>query len=217
MQIFLDTANLEDINLCAESGLIDGITTNPTLIAREGVELKQRILEILEIVDGPVSVEVVTSDPKLMLEQALEYASWHPNVYVKLPCTPDGLSVLKILKTKKIKVNMTLVFSLAQAVCCAKLGADFVSPFIGRLDDIGQDGMELVASIQESFQKYGLKTQVLAASIRSVQHITESMIVGADIATIPVSIFHKMLRHPLTDTGQAKFLADYINTTHAQS
>lgn len=209
MQLFLDTANLNDIAQRMELGLVDGVTTNPSLIAREGVEQKKRILEISKVVDGPISAEVTTEDLTEMITQGMQYHKWHKNVYVKLPCTETGLKALKALKKKKVKVNMTLVFSVAQAVCCAKLGADFVSPFMGRLDDIGDSGIELIADIKQTFDNYGFETKVLAASIRSLDHVTKCMQVGCDIATIPVKIFDKLLPHPLTQKGQEKFLEDF--------
>ena len=209
MQLFLDTANLNDIAQRMELGLVDGVTTNPSLIAREGVEQKKRILEISKVVDGPISAEVTTEDLQEMITQGMQYHKWHKNVYVKLPCTETGLKALKALKKKKVKVNMTLVFSVSQAVCCAKLGADFVSPFMGRLDDIGDSGIELIADIKQTFDNYGFETKVLAASIRSLDHVTKCMQVGCDIATIPVKIFDKLLPHPLTQKGQEKFLEDF--------
>jgi transaldolase len=209
MQLFLDTANLNDIAQRIELGLVDGVTTNPSLIAREGVEQKKRILEISKVVDGPISAEVTTEDLQEMITQGMQYHKWHKNVYVKLPCTETGLKALKALKKKKVKVNMTLVFSVSQAVCCAKLGADFISPFMGRLDDIGDSGIELIADIKQTFDNYGFETKVLAASIRSLDHVTKCMQVGCDIATIPVKIFDKLLPHPLTQKGQEKFLEDF--------
>jgi len=212
MQFFLDTANLSDIHKRSELGIIDGVTTNPTLIAREDVEQKKRILEIAKIINGPISVEVTTTDLQEMIDQGLAYHKWHKNIYVKLPCTDTGLKALKELKKKKVKVNMTLVFSVSQAVCCAKLGADFVSPFIGRLDDIGDSGLQLISDIKNTFQNYGFNTKVLAASIRSLDHVTQCMHIGCDIATIPVKVFDKLLPHPLTEKGQEMFLADFNNS-----
>ena len=212
MQFFLDTANLKDIADRVELGLVDGVTTNPTLISRENVDQKQRILEISKIVDGPISAEVTTSDLQEMISQGLQYHKWHKNIYVKLPCTETGLKALKELKKKKVKVNMTLVFSVSQAVCCAKLGADFVSPFLGRLDDIGDSGVELIADIKKTFNNFGYDTKILAASIRSLDHVTQCMQIGCDIATIPVKVFDKLLPHPLTQKGQQKFLDDFRNS-----
>ena len=212
MKFFLDTANLDDITSKSELGLVDGVTTNPSLIAREGVDQKQRILEISKVIDGPISAEVTTENLDEMIKQGLEYHKWHKNIYVKLPCTDTGLKALKALKKKKVKVNMTLVFSVSQAICCAKLGADFVSPFMGRLDDIGDSGIELIADIKQAFHNYGFKTEVLAASIRSLDHVTQCMQIGCDIATIPVKIFDKLLPHPLTEKGQEKFLEDFRNS-----
>ncbi len=215
MKIFLDTANIDEIKSCLKLGLVDGVTTNPSLIAKQGVPMKDRILEILEIVSGPVSVEVTTDQLDKMIEQGLEYNSWHPNVYVKLPCTPTGIQALIELKKSDVKINMTLVFSLAQALICAKLGADFVSPFVGRLDDIGVDGIEFVSNIKDTYTLYGYQTEVLAASIRSVDHVTSCIAVAADICTVPVKIFNQLLAHPLTEKGQAKFLADFKSSANA--
>lgn len=215
MKIFLDTANIDDIKSCLKLGLVDGVTTNPSLIAKEGVSMKDRIQEILKIVSGPVSVEVTTDQLDQMISQGLEYHSWHPNIYVKLPCTPTGVQALIALKKQDVKINMTLVFSLSQALICAKLGADFVSPFVGRLDDIGADGIEFVSNIKDTYTLYGYQTEVLAASIRSIDHVTSCISVAADICTIPVKIFNQLLAHPLTQKGQAKFLADFKSSTNA--
>ena len=209
MKLFLDTADLDVIKKFNKLNLVDGVTTNPSLIAKEKVDLKTRILDICKEVDGPVSCEVLATKAKDMIKEALEYDSWHPNIYVKLPCTEQGLIALKKLKDKGLKINMTLVFSPLQALACAKLGADFVSPFIGRLDDIQADGIAQVEQILQIYENYGFQTQVLAASIRTVDHVLSASLIGADIATISPKVFQKMLQHPLTDIGLDKFLADY--------
>lgn len=212
MQFFLDTANLKIIKELNQLSLVDGVTTNPSLIAKEGVDLKQRILDICEVVDGPISCEVLATNAAQMVEEGLEYNSWHKNIFVKLPCTDEGLKALKILKSKGVKINMTLVFSPIQALACAKLGADLVSPFLGRLDDTQSSGLEVLEQIIQIYDNYGFKTQVLAASIRSVDHVLSSALLGADIATISPEVFQKMLKHPLTDIGLQKFLEDYKNS-----
>lgn len=212
MKFFLDTADIEVIKEFNKLGLVDGVTTNPSLIAKQNVVLKDRILKICDEVNGPISCEVLAEDADGMVEQGLEYSSWHKNIFVKLPCTDEGLKALKILKEKNVKVNMTLVFSPLQALACAKLGADFVSPFLGRLDDTQASGLETLEQIIQIYENYGFKTQVLAASIRSVDHVVNSALLGADIATISPKVFEKMLKHPLTDIGLAKFLEDYNNS-----
>ena len=212
MKFFLDTADIKVIKELNQLALVDGVTTNPSLIAQEGVDLKERILEICNEIDGPISCEVLATDHQKMVEEGLEYHSWHKNIFVKLPCTDEGLKALKILKSKDVKVNMTLVFSPMQALACAKLGADFVSPFLGRLDDTQCSGLEILEQIIQIYENYGLKTQVLAASIRSVDHVVNSALLGSDIATISPKVFQKMLKHPLTDIGLAKFLEDYKNS-----
>ena len=208
MHIFLDTANLEEIRTHATSGLIDGVTTNPSLIAKQGADLKSVIQEITSLVDGPISAEVLATDYDGMLKEGLEYAKWHKNICVKLPCTDDGLRACKTLADKDIKVNMTLVFSVNQALLCAKAGAFLVSPFVGRLDDIGQSGMDLIADIVQVYDNYGFDTMILVASIRHPEHVKMAALYGADIATIPTKVFEKLSKHPLTDIGLEKFLAD---------
>ncbi len=208
MHIFLDTANLEEIRKHATSGLIDGVTTNPSLIAKQGADLKSVIQEITSLVDGPISAEVLATDYDGMLKEGLEYAKWHENICVKLPCTDDGLRACKTLADQDIKVNMTLVFSINQALLCAKAGAFLVSPFVGRLDDIGQSGMDLIADIVQVYDNYGFDTMILVASIRHPEHVKMAALYGADIATIPTKVFEKLSKHPLTDIGLEKFLAD---------
>lgn len=209
MQFFLDTANIEDIKKYAAWGIVDGVTTNPSLIAKEGVSLETRIKEILEVVDGPISTEVVGTDTKEMLEEARKYNKWHDNIFVKFPTTPDGLKALTVASSEGIKTNMTLVFSPGQALMVAKAGATFVSPFIGRLDDIAEDGMNLIHEVVTMYKNYGFDTKVLVASVRHPRHVIDSAMIGADICTMPPEIFEKLIKHPLTDNGLEKFLADW--------
>ncbi|MFC1748503.1 fructose-6-phosphate aldolase [Pseudomonadota bacterium] len=209
MKIFLDTANLEDIKKYAAWGVVDGVTTNPSLIAKEGVSLETRIKEILEVVDGPISSEVIAEDAAGMVEEGKAYAAWHKNIYVKCPITPEGLKATKELSSQGIRVNATLCFSPSQALLVAKAGAAFVSPFMGRLDDISEDGTALIAEILEIYRNYDLKTEVLAASIRHPKHVVEVAALGADIATIPPEVLEKLIKHPLTDKGLATFMADW--------
>lgn len=211
MQLFLDTANLDQIKKFAALGIVDGVTTNPTLIAKEGVALEKRIKEITAIVDGPISAEVISTDLKGMLEEGRKYAKWHENIYVKVPMTANGLMAVKAFKKEGIKTNVTLVFSAAQALLVAKLGAELVSPFIGRLDDISEDGMFLISEIKEIFENYSFHTRILVASIRHPRHIVDSAKLGADIATLPADVMEKLLNHPLTDIGLEKFLTDWKN------
>ena len=209
MQFFLDTANLDDIKKYAAWGIVDGVTTNPSLIAKEGVSLEKRIKAIAEIVDGPISSEVISTDAKGMLKEGKEYATWHKNVYVKVPMTSEGLIATKEFTKEGIPTNVTLVFSASQALLAAKAGATLVSPFIGRLDDISQDGMHLIEEIVTIFENYDLETKVLVASTRHPRHIVESALLGADIATMPPAIFEKLIKHPLTDIGIQRFLDDW--------
>ncbi len=209
MKFFLDTANLKDIKKYAAWGIIDGVTTNPTLVAREGVDFETRIKEIGEVIDGPISAEVTEGSAEEMIAQGKEIAKWHKNIFVKVPMTEDGLKTVKALSAEGIRTNVTLVFSVTQAVMAAKAGATFVSPFVGRVDDISYDGIELIADIVGIFRTYGFDTEVLSASIRHPKHVVDSMRVGADIATIPPNLFDKMVKHPLTTSGLASFAADW--------
>jgi len=209
MKFFLDTANIEEIKKYAAWGLVDGVTTNPSLIAKEGVSFEKRIKEIAKVVDGPISAEVIGSTAKKMVQEGLAYAKWHPNVYVKLPMTPDGLMACKELTSKGIKTNITLVFSLGQALMAAKAGATLVSPFVGRLDDISEDGMALIADIVQAYDNYGYETEILVASIRHPRHVMEAALIGADICTMPAKIFDQLASHPLTDSGIKKFMEDW--------
>ena len=209
MKLFLDTAHLEEIKEINDWGVLNGVTTNPSLVAKEGVDFKTRVIEICKIVDGPVSAEVTTTDPQEMIKQGREIAKWAPNVMVKCPLTPAGLQACKALSSDGIKVNVTLCFSVNQAILAAKAGATFVSPFVGRLDDINEDGLQLIEQIVEVFHIHGLETEVLSASIRHPVHVMQSALAGADICTMPYKVFKMLVHHPLTDAGQEKFLEDW--------
>ncbi|MBP6921062.1 fructose-6-phosphate aldolase [Candidatus Gracilibacteria bacterium] len=212
MKLFLDSADLSLITKYSEYGIVDGVTTNPTIIAKEGADQETRIREIAEIVHGPVSAEVTTLTAEEMIEQGRKIASWGDNIYVKLPIIPEGLKALKVLSAEGIPTNMTLCFSLSQAWAVAKLGATLVSPFIGRLDDRGEDGVKLVEDIVSLYRLHGYETAVLAASIRSVEHIRRCALVGADIITLPPKLIDEMLQDDLTDAGLAKFMEDFHNS-----
>ncbi|WP_104373756.1 fructose-6-phosphate aldolase [Desulfocucumis palustris] len=209
MKIFIDTANIEEIKAAYELGVISGVTTNPSLIAKEGRDFAQVVKEITAIVDGPVSAEAVSVNAPEMIKEARQLAAIHPNVVVKLPMTGEGLKAVKTLSAEGIKTNVTLVFSANQALLAALAGATYVSPFVGRLDDVGQEGMELVQDIMTIYENYGFATEVIAASIRNPLHVTQAALYGADIATIPYSVIMQMQKHPLTDKGIEKFLADW--------
>lgn len=210
MKFFLDTANLNEIREAAAIGLADGVTTNPSLIAKEGdVDFKQHIAAICEIVKGPVSAECTSEDTEGMLREGREYSKIAPNVVIKCPLTRAGLKATKQLSSEGIKVNVTLCFSAGQAILAAKAGASFISPFLGRLDDIGHDGLLLLREIVEIYGNYDWKTEVLAASLRHPLHVIESARMGADIATMPFKVIDQLFNHPLTDKGQAQFLADW--------
>ena len=209
MKFFIDTANLNEIREANAMGILDGVTTNPSLIAKEGKPFKDTILEICRIVDGPVSVEVVAIEAKGMLREAEEFATWHKNVVVKLPTTKEGLKACKTLSGKGIRTNLTLCFSPNQALMVAKAGATYVSPFVGRLDDISHVGMDLVRQIIQIYNNYGYKTQVLAASLRHPLHVVEAAMAGAHVATIPFKVLDQMIKHPLTDKGLDAFLKDW--------
>lgn len=211
MKIFLDTADLSEIRRAAEAGLIDGITTNPSLIAKAAGDRspKETFLEICETVDGPVSAEVVATDTQRMLSEGRDLAKIHDNIVVKVPLTEDGLRACRSLRADGIRVNVTLCFSTTQALLAAKAGATFISPFVGRLDDVGHDGMEIVEEIRDVYDEYELDTEILAASLRHPRHVLQAMLVGADCATLPPKVLYQMLSHPLTDTGLEGFLADW--------
>jgi transaldolase len=210
MKFFIDTANLDEIRECSELGLIDGVTTNPSLVAREGsVNFKEHIAKICELVKGDVSAEVTALDTEGMLREGHEYAAIAPNVVVKCPLTLDGLKATRRLREDGIKVNVTLCFSAAQALLAAKAGATYISPFIGRLDDIAQDGMQVIRDIVQIYDNYGFATEVLAASIRHPMHIVDCALAGADVATIPFKVIQQLAKHPLTDKGLDAFLSDW--------
>jgi transaldolase len=209
MKFFIDTANVKEIREAASLGVVDGVTTNPSLIAREGRDFKQVIQEICSIVDGPISAEAVSLEAEDMVAEGVELAKIHKNIVVKLPMTRDGLKATKALAEKGIKVNMTLVFSPTQALLAAKVGAAYVSPFVGRLDDISHYGMDLVRQIIAIFDNYGYDTEVIVASIRNPLHVVDAALAGAHIATIPFSVIDQLVKHPLTDIGIEKFLADW--------
>jgi transaldolase len=213
MKFFIDTANLDQIKEANDLGVLDGVTTNPSLMAKEGIKgeenVKAHYVKICNIVDGPVSAEVISTEYEGMIREGKELANLHPNIVVKVPCTKDGIKAVKYFSNNGIKTNCTLIFSVGQALLAAKAGATYVSPFVGRLDDICSDGVELVGNIVEMFNIYGYSTEVLAASIRSSQHIIDCVAVGADVATCPLSAILGLLKHPLTDSGLAQFLLDY--------
>ncbi len=209
MKIFIDTANIEEIKTASSWGIIDGVTTNPSLIAKEGKNFLSVVREIVEIVDGPISAEAVSADAAGIIEEGRKLSRIHKNINVKIPITPEGLKATKLLSGEGIKVNMTLVFSTNQALLAAKAGASYVSPFIGRLDDISQNGAGILYEMVEIFKKYGFKTEVIAASIRHPLHVIEAAQAGVHIATIPFKVLEQMVRHPLTDKGIEKFLADW--------
>ncbi len=209
MKFFIDTANIEAIREAAALGILDGVTTNPSLVAKEGRDFKETIDEICAIVDGPISAEVIAVEHNAMVEEARVLAAMHHNIVVKVPMTREGLKACVKLAKDGIKVNMTLVFSASQALMCAKAGAAYVSPFIGRLDDISSYGMDLIADIVEIFDNYAYNTEVLVASIRHPMHVVEAAKLGADVVTIPPKVIDQLFKHPLTDIGLEKFLADW--------
>jgi transaldolase len=212
MKLFIDSANLDEIKAAAQTGLIDGVTTNPSLIAKEKTDFKATLKEICESVQGPVSAEVTALETDEMLRQAEVLAAISKHIVIKVPLTPQGLKACRHLVDKKIPVNVTLCFSANQALLAAKAGATYISPFIGRLDDQGQIGMNLIEEIVEIYQNYGFSTQILAASIRHPEHVLRAALAGADVSTIPAKIFHSMFQHPLTDLGLEKFLKDWKST-----
>ena len=209
MRIFIDTANIDEIKSAAELGIISGVTTNPSLIAKEGRDFADVIKEITEIVDGPISAEVTGECAPEMIEEGKALSAIHKNVVIKVPVTEEGLKATAALSKLGIKTNVTLIFSPAQALLAARAGATYVSPFIGRLDDISEDGCDTVAKISEIFAMHGIKTEIIAASIRGTQDVTDAALAGADIATIPYKVIKQMIRHPLTDIGLEKFKADW--------
>jgi len=210
MDLYLDTADIGELEEAVSWGVVGGCTTNPTLLAKAGHgDLEAAARKICGIVDGPVSVEVIATDARGMVEEGRRYATWAPNVVVKCPCTPEGLRATAALAREAIPVNMTLVFSPAQALLAAKAGARFVSPFVGRIDDVGGDGMRLVRQVVEMYRVQGEATQVLAASLRHPMHVVEAALAGAHVATMPFPVFRALVRHPLTDLGLERFLADW--------
>lgn len=213
MKFFIDTANLEQIREAYELGVLDGVTTNPSLMAKEGIKgvenQQQHYIEICNIVQGDVSAEVIATDYEEMIREGSELAALNPHIVVKVPCVSDGIKAIKHFSDRGIRTNCTLIFTSGQALLAAKAGATYVSPFVGRLDDIGEDGVGLVADIVRMFRYYDYKTQVLAASIRNAKHIMECVEAGADVATCPLSAIKGLLNHPLTDAGLIKFLEDY--------
>lgn len=208
MKIFIDSADIGEIKEAAAMGAIDGVTTNPSLLAKTGRTLKDAIPEICEVVDGPVSAEVIATDTAGILEEGRKLAKLHPNVVVKVPLIVDGLKAVRQFSSEGIKTNVTLCFSPSQALLAAKAGATMISPFVGRLDDISMPGMELVEQIINIYQNYGLETEVLVASVRHPLHFVEAAMMGADISTLPLKVIHQLAQHPLTDIGLAKFLED---------
>ena len=211
MKFFIDTANVADIRKANDMGVICGVTTNPSLIAKEGRDFKEVISEIASIVDGPISGEVkaTTVDAEGMIEEGREIAAIHPNMIVKIPMTVEGLKAVKVLSAEGIKTNVTLIFSANQALLAARAGATYVSPFLGRLDDISSPGIELIEHIVQIFGNYDIDTEIIAASIRNTVHVTECALAGADIATVPYAVIEQMTKHPLTDQGIVKFQEDY--------
>ena len=211
MRFFIDTANVEDIKKANDMGVICGVTTNPSLIAKEGRDFNEVIKEITSIVDGPISGEVkaTTVDAEGMIKEGREIAAIHPNMVVKIPMTVEGLKAVKVLSAEDIKTNVTLIFSANQALLAARAGATYVSPFLGRLDDISSPGIELIEHIVDIFSNYDIDTQIIAASIRNTVHVTECALAGADIATVPYGVIEQMTKHPLTDQGIVKFQQDY--------
>lgn len=216
MKFFIDTANLDEIRECSEMGLIDGVTTNPSLVAKEGdVDFKEHLAKICELVKGDVSAEVTALDTEGMLREGREYAKVASNVIIKTPLTMDGLKATRQFRSEGTKVNMTLCFSASQALLAAKAGANYISPFIGRLDDISTDGMQLIRDIVQIYDNYGYTTEVLAASIRHPMHIVDCALAGADVATIPFKVIQQLVKHPLTDKGLDAFLADWKKSGRA--
>jgi transaldolase len=209
MKFFIDTADVKEIREAYELGVLDGVTTNPSLVAKSGRKFADVIKEITEIVDGPISAEVVSLDHDGMIKEAKALAEIHPNIVVKVPMTPEGLKATKTLAAEGIKINVTLIFTPMQALLAAKAGATYVSPFIGRLDDISQDGMGIIEDIRTIFDNYGYEAEIIVASVRNPVHVLNAALIGADIATIPFSVIMQLTKHPLTDAGLKKFLEDW--------
>ncbi|MFW9809107.1 MAG: fructose-6-phosphate aldolase [Candidatus Thorarchaeota archaeon] len=216
MKFFIDTANVDAIRKAHERGMVDGVTTNPSLVAKEGRDFRTVVDEIASFVEGPISLEVVSEDAEGMLKEAHELNGWIDNAAIKIPMTWEGLKAVKVCADEGIQTNVTLCFSPNQALLAAKAGATFVSPFIGRLDDVGQVGMEIIESIVQIYQNYGFETEIIVASIRHPIHVYEAALLGADIATIPPAVLDKMVTHPLTDVGIRKFLEDWEKVKKAK-
>lgn len=209
MELYIDTANLDEIRKAAALGVLDGVTTNPSLIAKEGADFHERMREICAIVPGPVSAEVVSTDHDGMVAEAEPLLAIADNIVIKLPCIEEGIRACKTLSDQGVRTNLTLCFQPLQALLAAKAGAYLISPFIGRIDDVGGDGMELIQQIRQIYDNYGFTTKILAASIRHPQHLVQAALLGADVSTVPFGVIRKMLSHPLTDSGLATFLADW--------
>ena len=209
MKFFIDTANLDEIKEAASLGILDGVTTNPSLVSKEGKDFRKLLDEILKIVDGPVSAEVISIDYEGILKEGRDLAKIHKNIVVKIPLIKEGLKACKTLTSEGIKVNVTLCFSPTQAILAAKAGATYISPFVGRLDDISTSGMDLISQIVQIYRNYNYKTEVLVASVRHPLHVVEAALIGADVCTIPFDVIKKMFNHPLTDIGLEKFLGDW--------
>lgn len=208
MKIFIDTADVAEIRDAAAMGVIDGVTTNPSLVAKAGRSYEEVVKEICEIVDGPISAEVLATDTDGILAEGRAIAAWHPNVVVKVPLIPDGLKAVRIFTEEGIKTNVTLCFSASQGMLAAKAGANYISPFLGRIDDISWDGMELIGQLRQIYDNYGFDTEILAASIRHPKHVVDAALLGADVGTMPHSVILQLSKHPLTDIGLEKFLKD---------
>jgi len=209
MKLFIDSAEISEIEAAAKTGLIDGVTTNPSLVAKAGQPFETLLLRICELINGPVSAEVTTLTAPEMIDQGKKLAKLHQNIVVKLPLTWDGLKACEALTSEGIQTNVTLCFSEVQAMMAAKAGATYISPFVGRLDDIGQDGMGLIRGIRQVYDNYGFKTQILVASIRHIDHMRQSILAGGDVGTLPYKVFQQLLSHPLTDSGLARFMKDW--------
>ncbi len=213
MKIFIDTANIEEIKHASKLGVLSGVTTNPSLIAKEGKDLIEVIQEICSIVDGPISGEVISLEHNKMIEEARELVKLHKNIVIKIPMCEEGLKAVNILSKEGIKTNVTLIFSPLQALLAARAGASYVSPFLGRLDDIGNEGIKIIKDISEMFKIHNIQTEIISASIRNPIHVLECALAGSNIATIPYNVIIQMIKHPLTDIGIDKFLNDYKNTS----
>lgn len=216
MKLFIDSANLNEIKKAASWGVVDGATTNPTLVAKEGRDFKQTVIEICNIVKGPVSAEVMSPDAKGMIAEAEKLAKWHKQVIIKIPCTEEGIKAAKTLEAKGIKTNVTLVFSPNQVLLAAKAGASYISPFVGRLDDVGEDGLAMIDESLQILQNYGFKSQIIVASVRSPLTVQQAAAMGAHVATVPFKILEQMFKHPLTDVGIEKFKKDWNSRSAAK-